>query len=150
MTATTIKSNHTYDVVIVGGGAAGVGVAITLGDADIHNVLVLERHSIGASFHSWPAETRFITPSFPSNSIGMLDMNSVAIGTSIAYSMGVEHPTGREYAFFLNLIAMHFEVPVCENTDVTSIVREGIGFTVETSAGTVRARNVIWAAGDFQ
>ena len=59
-----------YDVVVVGGGAAGVGVSIALRHAGIESFLVLERHAVGASFASWPAETRFITPSFPSNSIG--------------------------------------------------------------------------------
>ena len=97
-TATNVKP---YDVVVVGGGAAGVGVAIALKHAGIKNFVVLERHTVGASFASWPAETRFITPSFPSNSIGMLDLNSIAIGVSPAYSLEVEHPTGEEYASHL-------------------------------------------------
>ena len=144
-----INRGHLFDVVIVGGGAAGVGVAITLRDAGIENFVLIERHTIGASFMAWPAETRFITPSFPTNSVGMLDLNSVAIGASVAYSLRVEHPTGREFAFFLNVLAMHFEVPFCENTDVTSIAKQDGEFAVETSDGTVRARHVIWAAGDF-
>ena len=41
---------------------------------------------------------RFITPSFPSNSIGMLDLNSIAIGVSLAYNMKIEHPNGSEYS----------------------------------------------------
>ena len=84
----TALGEKTYDVVVVGGGAAGVGVAIAL------NFAVLERHMVGASFAAWPAETRFITPSFPTNSIGMLDLNSIAIGVSPAFGMEVEHPTG--------------------------------------------------------
>lgn len=68
-----------YNVVVGGGGAAAVGVAIALRHAGIENFVVLERATVGASFASWPAETRFITPSFPSNSIGMLDLNSIAI-----------------------------------------------------------------------
>ncbi|MCG8455885.1 MAG: NAD(P)-binding domain-containing protein [Holophagales bacterium] len=142
--------NHRFDAIIVGGGAAGVGAAIALRDAGIENFVVLERHEIGASFASWPAETRFITPSFPTNSIGMLDLNSVAIGTSPAFTLGVEHPTGREYAAFLNLVAMHFELPILEHTDVRRIVRRGDELVVETADGAVRARHVIWAAGDFQ
>ena len=93
----------------LGGGAAGVGVAIALRHAGIENIIVLERHTVGASFAAWPAETRFITPSFPSNSIGMLDLNSIAIGVSPAFSLAVEHPTGREYAAFLRGVAKVFE-----------------------------------------
>ena len=62
-----------YDVVVVGGGAAGVGISIALKHAGIENYLVLERDAVGASFAAWPDETCFITPSFPSNSIGILD-----------------------------------------------------------------------------
>ncbi|MEM1181737.1 MAG: NAD(P)/FAD-dependent oxidoreductase [Acidobacteriota bacterium] len=147
---TAKESEHLYDVVIVGGGAAGVGVAITLRDAGIEDFVILERQIVGASFASWPAETRFITPSFPSNSVGVLDLNAIAIGTSVAFTLGVEHPTGREFAFFLNLLAMHFELPIREKTDVLKISQaEGI-FALETSDGRVYARHVIWAAGDFQ
>ena len=86
---TNTDSVKPYDVVVVGGGAAGVGVAITLMHAGIENYVVLARHTVGASFASWPDETRFITPSFATNSIGMLDLNSIAIGVSPAYSLDV-------------------------------------------------------------
>ena len=89
------KSSN-YDVIVVGGGAAGVGVSIALRHAGIENFAVLERNVVGYSFASWPAETRFITPSFPTNSVGMLDINSIAVGVSPAYSLEVEHPTGPE------------------------------------------------------
>ncbi|MEM7415136.1 MAG: NAD(P)/FAD-dependent oxidoreductase [Gemmatimonadota bacterium] len=146
----TRPANHLYDVVIVGAGAAGVGVTVALGHAGIENVVLLERHSVGGSFAQWPAETRFITPSFPTNSVGMLDLNSVVIGTSAAHTLEVEHPTGWEYAAFLRAIADHFEMPVVEGVDVLRIDKFDDEFSVETSEGPVRARHVIWAAGDFQ
>ena len=142
--------DHLFDAIIVGGGAAGVGVAVALRHAGIENFLVFERHEVGASFAAWPAETRFITPSFPTNSVGMLDLNSVTIGTSPALTLQVEHPTGREYAAFLKLVADHFELSICEHIDVMRISRRGEEFAVETADATVRARHVIWAAGDFQ
>ena len=145
-----VVSDHVYDVVVVGAGAAGVGVSVALGHAGIENFVVLERHSVGASFSSWPAETRFITPSFPTNSVGMLDLNSVVIGTSPAVTLEVEHPTGREYAPFLKAIADYFELPVWEGVDVIRIAKNGEEFEVETTEGFVRAWHVIWAAGDFQ
>ena len=146
----TSAPDDLLNVVIVGGGAAGVGVSVALAHAGIENFVVLERHSAGASFARWPAETRFITPSFPTNSVGMLDLNSVVIGTSAAWSLEVEHPTGRQYAAFLKAIADHFELPIQEGVDVLRIDRSGDEFVVETTAGPVRARHVIWAAGDFQ
>ena len=141
---------NVYDVAIVGGGAAGVGVALALQQAGIQNFVILERYTVGASFALWPSETRFITPSFPTNSIGMLDLNSIAIGVSPAFSLQVEHPTGEEYALHLRAIAQYFKVPVREQANITRIAKVDDLFQMETSDGPVQARNVIWAAGEFQ
>ena len=139
-----------YDAIIVGAGAAGVGVAIALAHSGIGNFLVVDRGTVGSSFSSWPDETRFITPSFPSNSIGMLDLNSIAIGVSPAFSMKVEHPTGSEFAAHLQGIAEYFELPIRENTDVKSIEKNEGVFHLETGGEVLLAKNVIWAAGEFQ
>ena len=146
----TARRVKTYDVVVVGGGAAGLGVAIALKHAGIENYIVLERHKVGSSFASWPAETRFITPSFPTNSIGMLDLNSIAIGVSPAYSLEVEHPTGGDYALHLLQVAKFFELPIREKTSVKEITKAGDDFRIETTKNTFRAKHVIWAAGEFQ
>ncbi|MDE2932463.1 MAG: NAD(P)-binding domain-containing protein [Chloroflexota bacterium] len=144
------SSDIVYDVVVVGAGAAGVGVSVALRHAGIENFLVLERQTVGASFASWPAETRFITPSYATNSIGMLDLNSIAIGTSPAFSLGVEHPTGEAYATHLRTVARFFELPIREYTDVMQVAKVGAAFHIETAGETLQARNVIWAAGEFQ
>ena len=146
----TVENNEPYDVIIVGGGAAGLGVAITLMHAGVRNFVVLERHAVGASFAAWPAETRFITPSFPTNSIGMLDLNSIAIGVSPAYNLEVEHPTGSEYAAHLKGIAKFFQLPVHEDTDVLGVAKVGDEFRVDTPDGTLETKHLIWAAGEFQ
>ncbi|MEM7151254.1 MAG: NAD(P)/FAD-dependent oxidoreductase [Myxococcota bacterium] len=146
----TSSQPHVYDVVVVGGGAAGVGVGAALRHAGIDNFVVLERLMIGASFALWPAETCFITPSFPTNSIGMLDLNAVALGTSPAFILGVEHPTGEEYAVHLNAVARHYELPVRTNTEVLRITKVGEDFRVDTDEETLRAKHVVWAAGEFQ
>ena len=143
-------SEQVHDVVVVGAGAAGVGVAVTLQHAGIENFVVLDRHTVGASFASWPAETRFITPSYATNSIGMLDLNSIAIGTSPAYSLGVEHPTGEDYAAYLRAVSQFFELPVRQEVDVRQVSRVGGGFRIETADESLQAKHVIWAAGEFQ
>ena len=139
-----------YEVVVVGAGAAGVGVAVALKHAGIENFVICERHTVGASFASWPAETRFITPSFPTNSIGMLDLNSIAIKTSPGYSLEVEHPTGEEYASYLRVMAQFFGLPVRQNTDVVKVAKVDDVFRIETTNETLQAKHVIWAAGEFQ
>ncbi|MEM6692300.1 MAG: NAD(P)/FAD-dependent oxidoreductase [Planctomycetota bacterium] len=144
------EPSECYDVVVIGGGAAGVGVSITLRHAGIENFVILERDTIGASFAAWPDETRFITPSFPTNSIGMLDLNSVAVGVSPAFSLEVEHPTGEEYASHLRGVAQFFELPVRPRTTVLRVAKVGEDFRIDTDDQTLRAKHVIWAAGEFQ
>ena len=139
-----------HDVIIVGAGAAGIGVGIAIAHAGIENFLIVYRDTIGSSFSSWPEETRFITPSFPSNSIGMLDLNSIAIGVSPAFSMKVEHPTGKEYAKHLQDIAEYFELPILENTNVDSIEKIDDLFHLKIRGSNLLAKNVIWAAGEYQ
>ena len=145
-----IQGSEKFDVVVIGGGAAGIGVAIALRHAGIENFVVLERNRVGTSFDAWPAETRFITPSFATNSIGMLDLNSIAIGISPAFSLRVEHPTGREYAAHLRGVAQFFELPIRENSQVRRLTKIGDDFCIDTDEETLRATHVIWAAGEFQ
>ena len=145
-----VQEEGPYDVVIVGAGAAGIGVGIAVQHAGIENYLLVDRYAVGASFRSWPAETRFITPSFPSNSIGMLDLNSVGVGISPAFNMRIEHPTGQEFADHLQSCVNYFELPIRENTDILSVDKVDEMFHLETKAGIVFAKNVIWAGGEYQ
>ncbi len=148
--ATTSGPAESFDAVVVGGGAAGVGVAIALKDAGVENSVVLERRTVGSSFAAWPKETRFITPSFATNSIGMLDLNSIAIGVSPAFSLKVEHPTGRDYAAHLRGVAAFFNLPIRERASVLRITKHGEDFLIDTAEETLRAKHVIWAGGEFQ
>jgi putative flavoprotein involved in K+ transport len=146
-----MEQTKQLDVVIVGAGAAGVGCGIVLRDLGVERFALLERYEVGASFAHWPAEMRFITPSFTSNHFGLLDINAVALGTSPAFTLQKEHPTGPEYAEYLQAIAEHWELPVYTDVDVQSIqsLSDG-GFLIQTSRGDIRSRFVIWAAGEFQ
>ena len=92
-----------FDVVIIGAGAAGVGIASMLQDFGVENMVVLERDQVGSTFEKWPDEMRFITPSFTTNFWGHLDINSVVSGTSPAYTLETEHPTGKQYAKYLKI-----------------------------------------------
>lgn len=140
------------DVTIIGAGAAGVGMGVVLRDLGIKNFALLERHRVGASFDRWPKEMRFITPSFPSNQFGMLDLNAVALRTSPGYSLSREHPSGQDYGRYLRAVAKHWKLPVYTKVDVTTVqyIPDDEVYLIETSRGVVRSRFVIWAAGEFQ
>ena len=146
------KKALSFDIVVVGAGAAGLGFGVTLRDLGIESFVILERSAVGASFLRWPRQTRFITPSFNSTLFGVLDLNAVCLHTSPAYSIGVEHPTGEEYAGYLRGIAAHFDLPVETGVDVLSVSTRPARkrFRVETSRGDIRARFVVWAGGEMQ
>ncbi len=144
------NTDQVWDVVIVGAGPAGVGTAYALTHFGNPRVTVLERHEVGASFARWPEEMRFITPSFNSNQFGWLDMNSFGLRISPAQHLGKGHPSGQEYARFLQAFTKFLELPVQEGVDVRSVRRQDDGFVLDTSSGEVRAKFVVWAGGEFQ
>ena len=165
------KPNHSlpYDVVIVGAGAAGVGVALTLTKTfglDPQRVVLVERGDRpGETFRRWPKEMRFISPSFNHQGwSGSFDLNSVMFGTSPAHTLGAEHPSGEDYAFYLGALAHAGDLNIMAKTEVTGVRSRtrNSGFWVDVAPrpGTeeegaepmepLRARYVIWAAGEFQ
>ncbi|MBV6652312.1 MAG: NAD(P)-binding domain-containing protein [Mameliella sp.] len=137
------------DVVIVGAGPAGIGVGILLKKLGI-NYTLLERDSIGASFKQWPEETRFISPSFTGNFFRMPDLNAVTPDTSPAFDLLTEHPTGIEYAEYLERISKFFELEIETGVEVKSIEDKGGCFILDTSKGVYGSHYVIWAAGEYQ
>jgi putative flavoprotein involved in K+ transport len=140
-----------FDVVIVGAGAAGVGCGVVLRDLGVEQFTILDQQAVGASFLRWPEELRLLTPSFPSNAFGLLDLNAVAINTSPAFSLRCEHPSGVEYARYLQGVAEHYELPVRSGVTVERVtpLDQG-GFTLQTSVDMLTSRFVIWAGGEFQ
>lgn len=140
-----------FDCLVIGGGPAGIGVGSVLKDLNVEKYCILERGRIGASFQMWPREMRMITPSFTSNAYGMTDLNSVVLNTSPAYTLGTEHPSGKDYAEYLNAVAVYKKLPIKTGIDVTEIIplSDG-GFELKTSSGKMFSKNIVWAAGEFQ
>lgn len=140
-----------HDIAIVGAGPAGIGQAVMLKHFGINNFVVLDRHGIGSSFLNWPQEMRLITPSFNTTPFGILDLNSVAMKTSVANFLGREHPTGREYASYLAALAKACALPVLAPWEVCSVDADsGPGFLLQGPHGSLRCQFLIWAAGEYQ
>lgn len=93
------KTEPSYDVVIVGAGAAGIGCGVVLKELGIERFTILDRHQVGASFSRWPEEMNFITPSFPSHGFGLLDLNAVTPQTSPAIAFCPEHAKGNSLSW---------------------------------------------------
>lgn len=138
------------DVIVVGAGPAGLGCALALNACGVEAVRVIDRDEVGASFRRWPEGMRLITPSFHSNSFGMTDLNAISPFTSPADFLRCEHPEGPAYADYLEAVAAHYELAVETGVLVRDVKPDDDLLTVETSAGSRRARFVIWAVGEFQ
>ncbi len=145
------QKNISYDVVIVGARAAGIGCGVVLKELGLERFTILERRQVGASFSRWPEEMNFITPSFPSHGFGLLDLNAVTLKTSPAVAFRQEHVSGKQYALYLQTVADHFELPIRTGVDVQTVepLSQG-GFEIQTADRVIRARFVIWAAGEYQ
>lgn len=140
-------------VVIVGAGPAGLGCAALLRQMGISqkDLCVLEAKTIGSSFKAWPKEMRMITPSFPSNGYHQTDLNGITPDTSPAFSLGKEHPSGRDYADYLKNIGDHYEIPIEEHTKVVRVEPQELdSFQLTTENGElIRTQFLIWAGGEF-
>lgn len=167
-----------FDVVIVGAGASGVGVGLALVahfGVSRNRIILLERGKrVGESFRQWPKEMRFISPSFnQSGWTNSLDLNSIAHGTSPAACLQDEHPTGEQYANYVEAVANDVSLPIRFGVDVTDVRPVGTHgepcfeiclkssdcdltgkhqtpVNANSSLPCLRCKFVIWAAGEFQ
>ncbi|MEM9340851.1 MAG: NAD(P)-binding domain-containing protein, partial [Bacteroidota bacterium] len=149
MDDTSHSIDEYYDVVIVGAGPAGLGVGILLQKLGIDYV-ILEKDFVGSSFRKWPEETRFISPSFTGNFFNMPDLNAISPDTSPAFNLSTEHPSGIEYARYLEGIAKHFKLTIQPGIHVKSVKKENSLFSLETDQGKYKSTYLIWAAGEYQ
>jgi putative flavoprotein involved in K+ transport len=139
-----------HDVVIVGAGPAGLSVGAALARIGV-TATIVDRHGVGASFRRWPEGMRLITPSFTGNQFGLVDLNAITPETSPALSLLEEHPTGERYADYLEMVAELEGLEVTSGIEVTDVVPDDDGLFVERAeGGPMRARAVVWAAGEAQ
>ena len=146
---TQLTEKQSIDTLVIGAGPAGLGTALALMAVGDLGLGVVERGSIGQTFRDWPSGQRFLTPSFTTNGFGTVDLNAIHPATSPAFSLGNDYLSGPEYARYLEGVAGHFQIPLLTSVEAQVVAREGDLFRIATNSGTVRARTVVWAGGEF-
>ena len=128
-----------YDVVVVGGGQAGLAMGQQLAARDIDFVILDERPQVGDQWrHRWDT-LRLFTPAKYSGLPGM-----------VFPSPSAHLPDKDEVADYLVRYAERFSLPIHSGTRVTALRREGELFVLDTDATTYEARQVVVATGPFQ
>jgi putative flavoprotein involved in K+ transport len=132
-----IRAMKHTDTVIIGGGQAGLAMSRCLHERAIDHI-VLERGRIA---ERWRSERW--------DSLRLLSPNWMSRLPHFRYDG--DDPDGfmtmSEFIRHLEAYAGSFDAPLQSGTNVESVSRAGAGFTVETSRGTWRARNVVVATG---
>jgi putative flavoprotein involved in K+ transport len=128
------------DVVIVGGGQAGLAVSHELTQADVAHV-VLEKGRIGQTWRGWWDSFCLMAPNW--------------IVQLPGYHYDGDDPDGfmarDDVVAYLERYAAGFEAPVREGVEVTALRRGSAGgFHLHTSAGPISARHVVVATGANQ
>lgn len=145
-----MPESRILDAAILGAGPAGVGVGLALRTLGLQNLALVDAGRIGESFRRWPQGMRLITPNFTGNQYGALDLNSVHPSTSPAFTLGTEHPSGAEYAGYLEALAAWGRLSVLTGHRLRRLERRAEGlFALDLGGRILLARNVVWAGGEY-
>lgn len=131
--------DRTHETVIIGGGQSGLAAAHHLARRGIDAVLLEGSDRIGDLWRSRWDSLRLYSPAKYDALPGM------------RHAMpGHRFPSGREMGDYLEAYASAQVVPIRTGVTVTRVRADGDGYAVETSDGTIAARQVIVATGGFQ
>jgi putative flavoprotein involved in K+ transport len=132
--------SDTLDVVVIGAGQAGLALGYHLTRKRSRFVIVDGADALGQSWRSrWDSLRLFSSAQYD----GVPGMRFPAAPDS--------YPTKDQVADYLTAYADRFHLPVLLGHQVTGLTREpATGFTVRTSQGPLRARQVVVATGAFQ
>ena len=136
---TTTDSTGTLDVIVVGGGQAGLGVAYHLKRQGARFLVLDAGSEVGQSWRNRWDSLRLFTPARYDALPGMPFP-----------ARPDEYPTKDMVADYLRDYAARFALPVRSDCAVTRVEQMAGGFAVHTGQGTLRAHQVVIATGPFQ
>ena len=127
------------DVLVVGAGQAGLGVAQRLRRQQHLSVLVLDAHPVG---HTWRERW---------DSLQLFTPRRFSRLPGLRFPAGpTRSPSRLEMADYLQQYAVRFALPVRTGVQVQRLTGSGGGFLARTTAGDLVARQVVLATGPFR
>ncbi len=127
------------DVLVIGAGQAGLGTADWLNREGVHDVLVVDGQPVGQSWLDRWDSLQLFTP------------RRFSALPGLAFPRGTSRsPSRAEMATYLQAYAARLPTTVRVGVHVRSLTRETEAFVALTSAGRVRARQVVLATGPFR
>ena len=132
-------STNRIDVIVIGGGQAGLAVGYHLAHHGVSFVILEAHEHVGDSWRQRWDSLRLFTParydSLPGMPFPAADFS---------------FPTKDEMAGYLESYAQKFGLPVRTGTRVTRLTRNNGRFVLTTNEGTVEAKQVVVAMSTFQ
>ncbi len=134
-----MRVHGTYDVVVIGGGQAGLAMSYCLGRRGIDH-LVIEKHRIA---HDW-RERRW-------DSFCLVTPNWQCALPGFPYAGDDPHGFMAKDAIvrYLEDYAASFRPPIIEGVAVTHLAASARGYELATSAGDCSTRSVVLAVGGY-
>lgn len=128
-----------FNTVVIGGGQAGLAMGYYLSQYD-RDFIILDAHEqIGDTWRRRRDSLRLFTQARYSNLPGL------------SFPAPDDHfPTKDEMADYLEMYATQFDLPVCLETKVESLTRNGDRYVLDTGSQPVSADHVVVATGGFQ
>jgi putative flavoprotein involved in K+ transport len=131
----------TYDVVIIGGGPAGLALAHWLKTAG-KSYVVIEQGAVGETWRRMPAGTMLLSPWW----------TNVLPGTRVELAKVWHKVSSLDFALHLENYATRQQLNVVQHTKVLRVrtAPGAAGFEIETDKGLRRGKLVVCASGYYQ
>ncbi len=125
-----------YDVLIIGGGQAGLSIAYFLRRSKLNYLILDNQEQIGGSWLQTWDSLKLFSPSEYSSLSGWAMPKS-----------NEEYPTKAEFISYLSAYEKRYDFTIQRQTEVLQVIKENDLFKVETNKGVFHSKTLVSATG---